>query len=189
MAVISYRRILIFVFLLGAIALSLQAKDFVLIYPVLHPFFRDTSIGARDQAKLMEGINIIISGPYKQSPEEQITILEKFIDDQVDAIAIGPTDEDKLIPFINTAMQRGIPVLCIDTDSPNSDRLTFIGTDNYQAGFEMGKQVADFLGGKGKVVISITTLKTRNMMQRVEGFKNFILKESEITILEIKEGS
>ena len=52
----------------------------------------------------------------------------------------------------------------------------------------MGRQVAGFLNGHGRVVISVSSIKTRNMIQRVEGFKNYIGNESSITILDIMEG-
>ncbi len=156
----------------------LQAEEFVIIYPVLHPFFSDTSRGAREQAEKMDGINLIITGPYNQSSEEQIEILEQYIEQGVDAIAIGAVDEDKLVPTINDAIMHGIPVLCFDTDCPDSERLTFIVTDNYQAGIEMAKQVILFLGGNGNVVISVTSLNMRNMMERVEGFKQYISNQS-----------
>jgi ribose transport system substrate-binding protein len=172
----------------GIVTLFIQAEEFVIIYPILHPFFSETSRGAREQAEKSEGVNLIITAPYRQTSEDQIALFEKYINDEIDAIAIGPNDDDALIPVINKAIKYGIPVITIDTDSPSSERLTFIGTDNYQAGIEMGKQVTLFLKGQGKVVISVSSMKTKNMIQRVEGFKSYIYEESQITILAIKEG-
>jgi ribose transport system substrate-binding protein len=49
-------------------------------------------------------------------------------------ILISPGRPETLTPYINDAMEQGIPVICLDTDAPNSDRIAYFGTDNYEAG-------------------------------------------------------
>ena len=39
-----------------------------------------------------------------------------------------------MAPDIDAAVDAGIPVLTVDSDSSLSKRLTFIGTNNYEAG-------------------------------------------------------
>jgi len=165
----------------------IYGQNFVIIYPVLHPFFSQTSLGAREQGKQYPGMKLTITAPYTQSSDEQILLMEKYINEEVDAIAIGPAD-DALIPTINKAVDSGIPVVCIDTDSPDSKRLTFIGTNNFQAGVEMAKLVSNYLKGSGTVVISVSNVKTRNMVQRIEGFKSYISNDNRLSIVAIKEG-
>jgi len=165
----------------------IYSQNFVIIYPVLHPFFSQTSLGAREQVKQYPGMKLTITAPYTQSSDEQILLMEKYINEEVDAIAIGPAD-DALIPTINKAVDSGIPVVCIDTDSPDSKRLTFIGTNNFQAGVEMAKLVSNYLKGSGTVVISVSNAKTRNMVQRIEGFKSYISNDNRLSIVAIKEG-
>lgn len=185
----SFHIFKIVILILGSIInFPVFGKDFVIIYPVLHPFFKETSIGAREAADRFGDVNLTITGPYKQDPEEQIEIFNKFISQGVDAIAIGPTDDNKLIPYINIAIEQGIPILCIDTDAPESKRLAFIGTDNYQAGVEMARQVSMALNGRGKVVLAVNTMDMRNMIQRVNGFSSFITDKSEIEVYTIVEG-
>ncbi len=182
-------RIIILVFFATiVIPLSIiYGNNVVIIYPVLHPFFNQTSLGAREQAKKYPNLKLTITAPYTQTAEEQIILMEKYINNDVDAIAIGPIDET-LIPIINKAVEYGIPVVCLDIDSPDSKRLSFIGTNNYQAGIEMAKQVSNYLDGSGRIVISVSSMKTRNMCQRVEGFKSYIENENRLSILSIQEG-
>ena len=58
--------------------------------------------------------------------------MEDLITQKVDGIAIGPCDSEALTPYIDQAVEAGIPVLCFDTDAPNSKRVGYVGTDNYQ---------------------------------------------------------
>ena len=55
-------------------------------------------------------------------------------------------------PEINKAMAAGIPVITIDSDAPDSQRLYFIGTNNLEAGRFGGEFVTAQLNGKGNVV-------------------------------------
>jgi len=43
---------------------------------------------------------------------------------------------------IAAAIASGIPVICLDSDAPDSKRVMFIGTDNFRAGQESGKRIA-----------------------------------------------
>lgn len=164
-----------------------SSEDFVIIYPVLHPFFSATSKGARDEADKYTGLNIRITAPVNQSADDQEQLLESFIKDGVDAVAIGPADES-LKRIIDEVVRAGIPVICIDTDAPDSERATYIGTDNYAAGFQMGRLVSEFLNGDGRVLISVSNLSTRNMKRRVSGFRDAIATDSGISIVAVEEG-
>jgi ribose transport system substrate-binding protein len=167
--------------------LMAESLKFVIIYPVLHPFFSSTSMGARAEAAKNSDIELLITGPATQSAKDQIKLIDWYIGQGINAIAIGPTD-DTLGPIIDSAVKSGIPVICIDTDAQDSSRLSFIGTDNYAAGFEMGKQVAHFLDGKGKILITVSSLRTRNMIQRISGFSEAIGQHDALSIVAIEEG-
>jgi len=80
-------------------------------------------------------------------------------------------------------MERNIPVLTIDTDSPNSNRICYIGTDNYTAGKVAGEKMAEILGGKGKVAIATGSLTAMNSLERMKGFRDAIKEYPEIEII------
>ena len=65
----------------------------------------------------------------------------------------------------------GFPVLTFDSDAPDSKRLTFVGTQNYAAGYTAGEAMAEWLGGKGKIAIS-TFPGPDHLAKRVQGFKD-----------------
>ncbi len=65
------------------------------------------------------------------------------------------------VPFdvagaIDEAVDAGVPVVCVGKDVPESGRLSFIGTGNYEAGMAAAGAIAQMLGGSG--VISGTLL-------------------------------
>jgi ribose transport system substrate-binding protein len=79
--------------------------------------------------------------------------VEAAVAQQYDAIATIAGDAG-LVPFINAAVEAGIPVATFnsETDAEN-DRLFFVGADLYLQGQTAGRAMADVIGGEGKVGI------------------------------------
>jgi ribose transport system substrate-binding protein len=84
----------------------------------------------------------------------QISQVETFINDKVDAIVLLPFDGAALTPVALKAMQAGIPVINIDRefDSPFAARATVLG-DNYGMGVSAGTYICSRLKGKPDAVI------------------------------------
>ena len=96
-------------------------------------------------------------------------------------ILVSPADPEMMKPEIDAAIAAGIPVLTIDTDSPNSNRLFFVGTNNYEAG-QLGAQVlAKQLNGKGNVIF-FTMPNQVNLEERMHGYKDVLEKYPGIKI-------
>jgi len=99
-------------------------------------------------------------------------------------IIVSPADPAMMKPEIDAAIAADIPVLTIDTDSPNSNRLFFVGTNNYEAG-QLGAQVmAKQLNGKGNVVV-FTMPNQVNLEERLHGYKDVFEKYPGIRITQV----
>ncbi|MBT0995359.1 substrate-binding domain-containing protein [Cellulomonas sp. DKR-3] len=78
----------------------------------------------------------------------QISQIEQFINDGVDAIVLLPFDGAALTEVAIKAMQAGIVVVNVDRefDDPTAARTTVLG-DNYGMGISAGRFICDQLGG------------------------------------------
>jgi ribose transport system substrate-binding protein len=85
----------------------------------------------------------------------QISQVETFINDKVDAIVLLPFDGAALTPVALKAMAAGIPVINVDRqfDSPFAARATVLG-DNYGMGVSAGTYVCSKLGNKPNSVVA-----------------------------------
>src|SRR3954449_11501380 len=79
----------------------------------------------------------------------QISQIEQFINDGVDAIVLLPSDGAALTEVATKAMNAGIPVVNVDREfsDPNAARTTVLG-DNYGMGVSAGQYICEQLGGK-----------------------------------------
>jgi ribose transport system substrate-binding protein len=91
---------------------------------------------------------------------------------------------DALTPAINEAIDAGIPVVCADADAPSSRRYSFIGTGNFNAGYEGGAKLAELIGGRGEVAI-LTVIGADNLFQRVAGYRKALEKFPDIKIVAV----
>ena len=105
----------------------------------------------------------------------QISQVETFINDGVDAIVLLPFDGAAMTPIALEAMKAGIPVINVDRefDDPNAARVTVLG-DNYGMGVSAGQYVCDHLDGKKDAVVAeIAGIDSLPLTQdRSRGFKD-----------------
>jgi ribose transport system substrate-binding protein len=85
----------------------------------------------------------------------QISQVETFINDKVDAIVLLPFDGAAMTDVALKAMNAGIPVINVDREfaSPFAARTTILG-DNYGMGVSAGTYICDQLGDKPDSVIA-----------------------------------
>lgn len=76
----------------------------------------------------------------------------------------------------------------MDADIPNSKRISFIGTDNYEAGKNLANLIAKQLGGSGKVILSATNINQENLKLRVKGVYDVLAKYPNIKVVGEQSG-
>ena len=148
-------------------------------------YWRLVEKGAREAEEKL-GVAVEYNGPKKTSMSEHIEWIEKAIAAKVDGIITQGLDEKAFTPVINEAIQKGIPVITIDTDAASSKRSAYVGTDNYQAGFLAGKALINDTGGQAKVGIITGSFEARNMQLRVQGFRDAVKESPNVSILDVK---
>ena len=99
---------------------------------------------------------------------DQQRILEDLLVKGVDGIAVSPIDPANQTEFLDKVAER-TNLITHDSDAPDSDRLVYIGMDNYDAGRLCGKLVKDSLPEGGKVFIFIGRLEQDNARRRRQG--------------------
>ena len=144
------------------------------------PYWHEAQAGFTAAAHGL-GVRAEMTGPESYSPDDELSAFQKAVNRHPSGILISPAQPDKFKDAIDAAIKDGIPVICVDSDSPASGRILFVGTDNYQAGLESGKRMAQLLHGKGNVVL-ITIPGQLNLEERLRGVTESFQKFPEIRI-------
>jgi ribose transport system substrate-binding protein len=147
------------------------------------PVFNYAKIGADRAAKELGNVTIEWRAPETADQLRQKEILESFITQRVDGIAISTLNGDFLTDTINRAIDAGIPVVTWDSDAPKSKRMAFYGVDDYASGKIMGEQAIKLLNGTGKIAF-ITSMGATNLQRRLEGARDALKGTPGIEIVE-----
>ena len=148
------------------------------------PVFNYARTGAERAAKELRNVEIIWNAPASADQLKQKEILESFITQRVDGIAISCLNGDFLTDTINRAVDAGIPVVTWDSDAPKSKRIAFYGVDDFKSGEIMAEQANKLLNGKGTIAI-LTSLGATNLQRRLEGVREGLKAAPGISIVEV----
>jgi len=119
------------------------------------------------------GVDVSIHMPA-EGIGDQKRIIEDLLVRGVDGIAISPIDPANQNDLINRAAER-TNVIAQDADAPESNRLCYIGMDNYLAGRMCGELVEEALPDGGTVMIYIGRLEQDNARRRRQGLIDELL--------------
>lgn len=128
-------------------------------------------------------VEILYVGSVSADPAEQVRVLEDVIASRVDAIAVSCIDPTACTDPINQAVKAGIPVMTWDSDAPQSNRFTFLGIDNYYAGWRAGELLVKEMGVRGEVAILTGVPGAFNLEERIRGFRDHIQAYPDIQVV------
>jgi ribose transport system substrate-binding protein len=146
------------------------------------PYWEEAQAGLNDISKTA-GVKVDVEGPATFAPNEELTAFQQAVATHPSGIMVSVTDPKLFIEPINNAIMQGIPVITIDSDAPESRRVLFIGTDNFRAGQESGKHMADLLGGQGRVLI-IGLAGQLNTEERERGVNEALKKYPGVKVIQ-----
>ena len=130
---------------------------------------------------------MIWKGSLKEDdPAQQIQIFEQFVAEDLGGIVLAPIDDAALKRPVAAAMQKGIPVVIMDTafkGEPLKDFVCTVSTNNHRAGEMAGEQLGKLLHGKGKVVLFRYIEVCASTGKREAGFLAAIKKFPEIQVI------
>jgi ribose transport system substrate-binding protein len=127
-----------------------------------------------DKANAEFGIKMEMKLPETGKVEQQKKIIEDLVSQGYHGFAISlisPSDE---VRDVNRAAAK-LNVITHDSDGPGSQRLAYIGTNNYEAGKVLGEQLKKLMPGGGKVAAFVGTLAADNAKQRLQGVKDALV--------------
>lgn len=150
----------------GTIGVSLLTLD--------NPFFKviGDTISAEGQKHGYQ--TVVFSGD--KDPARQNNQMRDFMVRGCVAIVLSPCESKAIVPAIQEANKRGIPVFTVDIpcNEPGVDIVSQIATDNYGGGKEAGNAMIEALGEAGGQVAILHFKQAESCRLRVKGFREVI---------------
>ena len=141
------------------------------------PFWTIAEAGTKKAATELD-VDVAFRRPLNGTAAEQKEIIEDLLTRQVQAIAISVNDPVNQRDFLNRIADR-VPVITQDNDAPDSKRLCYIGTNNYQAGLDAGKMVKEVMEDGGTIAIFVGKPDPLNARERRQGVLDALAEEKD----------
>lgn len=121
-------------------------------------------------------------------PGVQADNMQNFITQEVSAIVVNPIDRNGIVPSIEMANEKGIPVFIIDTNANGGEIANINSTDNLKAGQSAAQWIAEKLYERygeyrGKVVNLCGKISQASGHDRDKGFMDEIAIYPEIEVV------
>jgi ribose transport system substrate-binding protein len=178
-------------FLLFAALLSLtgcgyhndKEKYYLISANIQLPYWQAASSGIRRATHEMQ-VQSQFAGPNSYDAQAEVQAFREAVAAKPAGILVSPADPKLMAPEIDKAIEAGIPVITVDSDAPDSKRLFYVGTNNYDAG-QLGAQVAiKNSNGKGNFMV-FTMPGQANLDARLDGYRKAFAAHPAMKIVQV----
>ncbi|CAB3792735.1 sugar ABC transporter substrate-binding protein [Pararobbsia alpina] len=134
------------------------------------PYYTPTRAGVQDAGAQL-GVEVLWTGVPDTNTVAQIAQFRQLVATGYQGIAVIPLEADAWIAPIKHAIDRGVVVVCTNSDSPRSGRELFFGQDLVGAAEAQGRMLAKLAGGRGAVAMTNCAPGMLALDRRIEGAK------------------
>ncbi len=113
---------------------------------------------------------------YPHLGEGDAALFSEALEEGTNGMILVPGHPADLKPWIRKAARRHIPVVCIATDAPGTERLTTVSIDAYTSGAMVAELLTRFTRRAGKVLVVTGDLNTVDHAEKVRGFEESLAR-------------
>jgi ribose transport system substrate-binding protein len=147
-------------------------------------FWTYARAGTEDAAKELGNVDVDFKIPSDGTAVQQRQILDDLLAKGVDGIAVSPIDPGNQTEFLNHVASKTL-LICHDSDAPQSQRVAYIGTDNFAAGQQAGQMIKEVLPSGGKIMVFVGFKDAQNAKDRFGGIQKE-LEGSNVQIIDLR---
>jgi len=174
----------------NAAALPGEGEVYVVIGSLFQLEFFDALKGGVSDAAKEIGATWYYAGPQEFVPDQISQAIDQAVANKVTGIILhGQAVETGAA--VDNAIAAGVPVIIVNTDIP-SNRLSFLGCNPYNAGYDMGKHMVKLLEGQSGAVIISTGISTGqpSALANLQGAKDALAELApHLRVIEVDDAS
>lgn len=145
-------------------------------------FFDDVIEGIHcAEEKLSDfGVSVLLREVQGYRVEEHIAAIDDLVEQGVSALCISTIDVPEIRAHVNRIIQKGIPVITVNTDLSKTQRLCYVGSD-YLKGGKTAAGILSMMAPQGLSLLIVTgSLHIKGHNERIRGFSRS-LKENGVS--------
>jgi LacI family transcriptional regulator len=129
--------------------------------------------GVLDEARRLAQFGVRFEfRPVRSLGQDDTKALKELLKAGVNGIIVTAGNPDGLSPLINTAEEKGVRVVCVSTDAPESRRSTVVCVEPWLNGHLAGELMGKFVPPKSKVAVVAGMLSALDHRKKTDGFSD-----------------
>ena len=154
-------------------------------FPNSDTFLSRVQDGMKAEAAV-KGVTVNITDA-KDDTAAQLSQVENFVSQKVDAIIVVPVDTSAAQPMADAAKAAGIPIVFVNRN-PSIKGVPYVGSDSLYAGTVEMEQLAKDAGAKGDVVILQGQVSNEAAVLRTKGCNDVVAKNPGMKVVATQAG-
>jgi ribose transport system substrate-binding protein len=143
-------------------------------------FWTIAEAGANKAASEVD-IELLFRRPQQGDPSKQREVIEGVVGQGAKAIAVSVIDPKNQKEYLDKVAGK-VQLLTVDNDAPDTRRVCYIGTDNFEGGRAVGRLVKEVLPEGGIIAIFVGDLAPLNARQRRQGVMDELAGEKDVKV-------
>jgi LacI family transcriptional regulator len=137
----------------------------------IHFFYDQLWAGVLDEAKRVSPLGVeFVNRPVQALGQGDGAAFKELMALGVDGIILTAGNPKELKPLIDEAEDKGVPVLCVSTDAPESRRSSIVCVEPYLNGCLAGELMGKFVPPGSKVAVLAGMLMAEDHRKKADGF-------------------
>jgi LacI family transcriptional regulator len=134
-------------------------------------FWDTLRAGVRAAASAVNGINIdLVFRTFPRLDEGDVELLTADVGQKFDGILVAPGNPAHTESTLRQWARRGVPIVCVADDSPQSKRLACVTTDAYTGGSVAAELFSRIIQRSGQIAVVTGPLTILDHAEKLRGF-------------------
>ncbi len=146
-------------------------------------FWQIVRAGIREAATEYNVDPAIVGPRWEKDIDRQIEILSNVIAQSPDAILLAASDFNRLVPLAEQAAAQGITIVTLDSALNSDVPVSFVATDNVEAGQKAGREIDGLVEENRPIAIVSHIPEVATAIDREKGVRNALAHRDERLIL------
>jgi ribose transport system substrate-binding protein len=171
--------IALIIVLAASISCNRSGKKRIGVVPkaVAHVFWQSVHAGALAAAREADVVLEWKGPPLETDFARQIEIVDSMINARVDGIVLAPTEATSLVTVVERAASVGIPVTIFDSGINTDQYVSYVSTNNHEAGALAARTLGEILRGEGSVAMVRMVPGSASTTEREQGFLDTVAQD------------
>ncbi len=136
-------------------------------------------------AGIKYNIDLRFLGPTMEKDyRNQVSIIEQSILHKPDGIILAAGDYQMMATPMTMAEEAKIPLILVDSGVESDKWISFVSTDNYEAGSVLAQEIEKRYGGRAKIGVISFVKNSSPSIERTNGFSNYINENTDMKIVD-----